>query len=136
MPPPEGMPPAARGWLRKFADAFRGVFEAVRTQSSFAAHLPVAAAAVGLGWWLGISGVEWALVAVAIGIVLAAEVFNTAIESLARALDRGPDDRIRDALDEASGAVCVAVGTAVVVGVVVFGPRLWAALGWPGSASG
>jgi diacylglycerol kinase len=71
-----------------------------------------------------VSLVEWGLVALAIGGVVAAEVFNTAVESLARALDRGPDSRIRDALDAASGAVLVTVLTAIAVGFVVFVPRL------------
>jgi diacylglycerol kinase len=45
---------------------------------------------------------------------------------LARALDRGPDERIRDALDMASGAVFVTVAAAVIVGLFVFLPRLLA----------
>jgi diacylglycerol kinase len=113
-----------RTWLGKFGDSFRGLFRAVATESSFAAHLPAAAAAVALGAWLGLSAGEWCLVALAIGGVLAAETVNSAIEMLAKALDRGPDERIRDALDMASGAVLVTVGTAIVVGLVVFGPRL------------
>jgi diacylglycerol kinase len=67
-------------------------------------------------------------VALAIGAVVAAEVFNTSIESLARAMDTGPDPRIRDALDTASAGVLVAVGTAIVVGVVIFGPRVLASM--------
>ncbi len=115
-----------RTWLGKFGDSFRGLFRAVVTESSFAAHLPAAAAAVALGAWLGLSAGEWCLVALAIGGVLAAETVNSAVEMLAKALDRGPDERIRDALDMASGAVLVTVGTAIVVGLVVFGPRLLA----------
>ena len=115
-----------RTWLGKFSDSFRGLFRAVVTESSFAAHLPAAAAAVALGAWLGLSAGEWCLVALAIGGVLAAETINSAVEMLAKALDRGPDERIRDALDMASGAVLVTVGTAVIVGLMVFGPRLLA----------
>jgi diacylglycerol kinase len=123
-----GWSPPPRTWLGKFADAFRGVWRAVCTQSSFYAHLPVAAAAVAASAWFRISAVEWCLVALAIGAVLAAEVFNSAIEMLARALDRGPDERIRDALDMASGAVFVTVAAAVIVGLFVFLPRLLALL--------
>ncbi len=115
-----------RSWLGKFADSFRGLFRAVSTESSFAAHLPAAAVAIACGWCCGLSAAEWCLVALAIGAVLAAETVNSSVEMLARALDRGPDERIRDALDMASGAVLVTVGTAIVVGLVIFGPRLWA----------
>ena len=122
------MPPPPRTWLGKFADAFRGLFLSVGTQSSFAAHLPVAAAAVALGAWLGLAPVEWGLVTLAIGLVIMAEVFNTAIEALAKAVGTYPDDGIRDALDHASGGVLVAVLTAVTIGLVVLGPKLWAVL--------
>jgi diacylglycerol kinase len=125
----DGRPgPPKRSWLRKFGDAFRGLFHAITSEWSFAAHLPVALAAVGVAAWLGISPVEWCLVALSIGAVIAAEVFNTSIESLARALDSGPDPRIRDALDTASAAVLVAVGAAIIVGLVIFTPRLVALL--------
>ena len=59
----------------------------------------------------------------AIGAVVAAEVFNTSIESLAKAMETGPDLRIRDALDTASAAVLVAVAVAIIVGLVIFVPR-------------
>lgn len=119
------MKPPPRTWLGKFADAFRGLFLSIATQSSFAAHIPAAVAAVAVAVWLGISPVEWCLVALAIGLVIMAEVFNTAIEALARAVGRYPDDGIRDALDHASGGVFVAVITAVAIGGIILGPRLW-----------
>ena len=123
MAAPDWTPPK-RSWLRKFGDAFRGLYHALSTEWSFAAHLPAAAAAVVLGMWLGLAAVEWCLVVLAIAGVVAAEVFNTSVESLARALDRGPDQRIKDALDTASAAVLVAVGGAILVGLMIFGPRL------------
>ena len=119
------MTPPPRTWLGKFADAFRGFFLSVTTQSSFAAHLPVAAAAVAAGLWLGLSLVEWGLVALAIGLVVMAEVFNTSLEALAKAVGTYPDDGIRDALDLASGGVLVAVLTAITIGLLVLGPKLW-----------
>ena len=116
--------PPPRSWLGKFADSFRGLFLAITTESSFAAHLPVAFAAVVLAAWLGIEPIEWCLVVMAIGGVIAAEIFNTSIESLAKALDSGPDPRIGKALDTASAGVLTAVGAAILVGLVIFGPRL------------
>ncbi|MCE9631941.1 MAG: diacylglycerol kinase [Planctomycetia bacterium] len=129
MAPAEQHPAPPRSWLHKFGDAFRGLFHAVTNEWSFAAHLPVAAVAVGCAAWFRISPVEWCLVTLAIGAVLAAEVFNTSIESLAKAMETGPDPRIGVALDTASAAVLVAVGTAIVVGLVIFGPRALALVG-------
>ncbi len=120
--------PPPRTWLGKFADAFRGFFLSIRTQSSFVAHIPVAVACVTLAAWLGITAVEWCLVILAIGLVIMAEVFNTSIEALAKAVGRYPDNDLRDALDHASGGVLVAVLTAVAMGFVILGPRVWSLL--------
>ena len=91
-------------------------------------HLAVAGAVVIAAAVLGVSVVEWCLLLGAIGFVLTAEVFNTAIESLARAHDVGRHPRIRDALDMASAAVLVAAITAAVIGATVFLPKLWTLL--------
>ena len=118
-----------RSWARKFADAFRGLSRAVRSQSSFAVHLAAAAIVVALAATLRVSPAEWCLLVGAIAVVLAAEIFNSALESLARAFGPGWNPRIRDALDMASAAVLVAAAGAAVIGVVVFGPRLVTLLG-------
>ena len=115
-----------RTWSRKFADAFRGLWRALRTQSSFAVHLGMAAAVVAAGAFFGVSAEEWCLLVFAIGLVLMAEIFNTAIESLARAPGRRRHPRLRDALDMASAAVLLAAITAAVIGMIVFGPRILA----------
>jgi diacylglycerol kinase len=116
-------PPRERTWSRKFSDAFRGLRRAVRSQSSFAVHLAAALAVVAAAAILGMSVVEWCLLAAAIGGVLAAEIFNTSIESLARAVGSRPHPRIRDALDMASAAVLVTAVAAAVIGLAVFGHR-------------
>jgi len=113
-----------RSWSQKFADAFRGLSRAVRSQSSFGVHLLMATAVVATGAVLQVSPVEWCLLVVAIGLVLMAEIFNTAIESLARGPGSRRHPRLRDALDMASGGVLVAAITAAVVGAIVFGSRI------------
>jgi len=115
---------SSRTWSRKFADAFRGLRRAIRTQSSFAVHLGIAGAVVAAGAFLRVTAGEWCLLVFAIGMVLMAEIFNTAIESLARAPGSRRHPRLRDALDMASAAVLLAAITAAVIGVIVFGPRM------------
>jgi diacylglycerol kinase len=115
-----------RTWRGKFRDAFRGLWFGLQGQSSFFVHVIVAAAAVALGWWTGISAVEWALISLSIGLVFAAELANTALEWLARAVTDKTDERVGRALDLASAAVLSAAGTALAVGACVFAPRLWA----------
>jgi len=84
----------------------------------------MAAAVVAAGAFFGVSAVEWCLLVFAIGLVLMAEIFNTAIESLARAPGSRRHPRLRDALDMASAAVLLAAMTAAVIGMLVFGSRI------------
>jgi diacylglycerol kinase len=114
-----------RTWRQKFGHSLRGARRAVRTQSSFAVHLLAATGVVAAAAVLRVTLSEWGLLVFAIGIVLVAETFNTAVESLARAVDTDFHPRIRDALDMASAAVLVAALTAVAIGCVVFLPHLW-----------
>jgi diacylglycerol kinase len=114
----------SRTWSRKFADAFRGLWRAVRSQTSFAVHLVVAGGVVAAGAWFRVQAWEWCLLVLAIGLVLMAEIFNTGIESLARGPGSRRHPRLRDALDMASAAVLVAAMTATVIGLIVFGSRL------------
>jgi len=121
--------PSRRSWSRKFADAFRGLSRAFRTQSSFFVHVWMAVAVVVAAAVLRVSLVEWCLLLGAIGMVLVAEVFNTSIESLARGPGLGRHPRIRDALDMASAAVLLSAFVAAVIGAIVLGTRAAAWLG-------
>ena len=63
--------------------------------------------------------------------MLTAELFNSAIETLFRGLDEATRERAWPALDVAAGAVLLASLTAVVVGLLIFLPKLAALLGTP-----
>ena len=64
-----------------------------------------------------------------IGLVLTAELFNSAVETLFRGLDEATKDRVWPALDISAGAVLLASLTAVAVGLLMFVPKLAAWLG-------
>lgn len=121
---------SVRTWFAKFGDAFRGVARSVSSQSSFAVHFPAAVATLAVAAFLGLSLVEWCVLVGAIGLVIAAEVINTSIEFLAKAVTSDFDPNVRDALDIASAGVFVTVVTAVVIGGLLLGNRAGMLLGW------
>ena len=124
-------PPAPRrSWLRKFRDAFRGVKAGVRGQNSFFVHFFVAAAVVVAGVALHVNLYEWCLLALCIAGVIAAELFNSALESMARAITQESDPHLGNSLDIGSAAVLVASIGAVIVGAIIFGNRFGILLGW------
>jgi len=124
------------GWVSKFQTAFRGIKLGVAGPSkmahsrpnSFLVHLPVAVVVLILGVVLKVGSVGIAALLLAVGVVLVAELFNSSLEFLARAVTSESDENVGAALDVASGAVLMASLIAVVVGVVVFGTRVWVIL--------
>ena len=114
--------PPPRSWAKKFADAAQGCRAGMRGQNSFVVHLVMAAAVIVAAFLLRLSVAEWGLVLVCITLVLMAELFNSSLEKLARAIDRNENPQLASALDIASGAVLVAAVGAAIVGLVVFVP--------------
>ena len=118
----EEAPPRAkprRSWRGKFADAFRGIKLGVRGHSSFFVHFFVAAGVLLAAIVFGCNVLEWCLLLGCIGLVLTAELFNSAVETLFRGLDDETKSRVWPCLDIAAGAVLLASITATVVGALV-----------------
>ena len=115
-------------WRQKFQAAFRGVKLGVRGHSSFSVHFFCTALVLATAIALGCGPIEWCLLLFAIGLVMVAELFNSAVETLFHSLDPETRSRGWPALDVAAGAVLVASLTAATVGAIVFGRKLLAIL--------
>jgi diacylglycerol kinase len=97
----------------------------VRTQRNARIHLLVAFVVVALGLWLRLSRTEWAIIALTIGLVLAAEAFNTVAEAAVDLATAEYHPLAKNAKDVAAGAVLLMAIAAVVVGLLILGPPLW-----------
>jgi diacylglycerol kinase len=124
------MPSPTRSWARKFRDAFRGVKEGVRGQSSFFVHFCIAAVVMAAAAALGMNYVEWCLLLLCIAGVIAAEMFNSALESMAKAITGESDPHLGNSLDIGSAAVLVASIGSAVVGAIIFTYRFGVLLKW------
>jgi len=111
---------------RSFSYAGAGIVYLFRHEKNARIHLVLAVAAVLLGWWLGLTSGEWAVLALTIGFVFAAEALNTAIEALIDLVSPGYDPRAKIAKDVAAGGVALAAITAVAVALFLFLPKLLA----------
>ena len=134
---PNPVPPAARpGLLRRraasFGHALRGVWAALRSELHLQFHAAATVLVVGAGFYFRLSGLEWALVMLAVAGVWSAELFNTAIETLTNLVSPGYHPLAGKAKDVAAGAVLLAALGALVVGGLVFGPRVWVLVGLSG----
>jgi diacylglycerol kinase len=121
---------SGRRWREKFHEALRGVKLGIRGHSSFFVHFFCAALVVAAALVLQCAPIEWCVLLGCIGMVLTAELFNSALETLFHGLDMATRQRLRGVLDIAAGAVLVSSITAAVLGTIIFSQRLATNLGW------
>jgi len=129
MPPTEPYTPDD-SWPEKFRCAFRGLRRGVRGQKSFLAHFALAAAVVVCAALMRVSLLEWCILLSSITVVLTAEMLNSALEWMARAISDEEHDYLGTALDIGAAAVLIASLGASLVGLIVFLHRLGVLLGW------
>lgn len=110
--------------LRSFRFAGQGIIDLFRYENNAKVHLLIAGLTTLLGLWLSLSRTEWALIITQIGLVWAAEAFNTAIEKLCDFVSPGLHPQIKAIKDLSSGAVLILAITAVIVGLIIFGSHL------------
>ena len=119
-----------RTWSQKFRDAFRGMVRGVQGQQSFTVHFVVSGLVVGVAAALRVDLVEWYVLIVCILVVLVAEMFNSALESMAKAITGQQHPHLGDALDISSAAVLLASLGASIVGAIIFLHRAGVLLAW------
>ncbi len=104
--------------------AWNGIIYTFRTQRNARVHLAAAVCATALGITLRISPVEFALIALAIMAVMAAEMLNTMAEAIVDMVTSEYHPLARVAKDVAAGAVLLCAIFSVVIALLVFGPHL------------
>ena len=108
-----------------FKCAFNGILESFRTQVNFRLHIVAAIVTVGMGWWLQIRPFEWLALILTIVIVIVCEQLNTALEYLVDFISPEYHVMAGKIKDIAAGAVLLTAAGAVVIGVIIFLPKLW-----------
>jgi diacylglycerol kinase len=105
--------------------ALHGVSYVLRTERNAQIEGMIALLAIGLGLLLKITAVEWAIVFVLIGLVLALEILNTAVEAVVDLTIDHYHELAKIAKDAAAGSVLLMAISSIAVGIAIFGPRLW-----------
>lgn len=110
--------------LRSFGYAWKGIRCCVGKEQNLSFHLIATALAVIAGFLLDITRTDWTIVILCIGLVITAELFNTAIEKLVDLVSPQRQPMAGQVKDIAAGAVLVCAATAAIIGLLVFIPYL------------
>jgi undecaprenol kinase/diacylglycerol kinase (ATP) len=112
--------------IASFGFALEGIAHAFRTQRNFKVHAGITLAVIVAGVALRISLEQWAILVVTIALVLQAELVNTALEAVVDHVAPEFHALAKIAKDCAAGAVFVSAVAAVVIGLLILGPKLLA----------
>jgi len=119
---------SASARLKSFTYAFRGLLFLFKHEHNAWLHGIAAVTSIVLGFILNIVAYEWLAIILAIGMVLTAELFNTAIEKIADFIHPEKHKSIATIKDLAAGGVLISAITAFAVGLIVFLPKIIAIL--------
>lgn len=109
---------------KSFTYAFRGLRFAIDNERNMRIHLSVAVFVLEFSVIYGLKPQEYAILLIVFGLVIAAEMINTAIEALVDLSTPGYDSLAKIAKDVAAGAVLIlAVISVIVGGILFFRPR-------------
>ncbi len=114
--------------IQSFKHAFSGWWYVLRTQRNAWIHLLATLTVLVVGLILRIRTVEWAVLAVAIGLVWTAEFVNTALEAVVDLASPELHPLARVGKDVGAAAVLISALLAVIVGLLILGPPLLAVI--------
>jgi diacylglycerol kinase len=107
-----------------FRFAMNGLLSLLKNEHNSRIHLLAAILAILIGIILKLDHYEWALLIISIGLVFLSELFNSSLESLADLLDPEWNELIMKAKDYSAAAVLISAIVAIVVGGLIFIPKL------------
>jgi diacylglycerol kinase (ATP) len=111
-----------------FGHAFRGWAYVLRTQQNAWIHAVTATLVFLVALWLGIPPRDWAVLIMTIAMVFTAEFINTSIEAVVDLASPTHHPLAKVGKDVGAAAVLIAALAAILVGLLILGPPLWARL--------
>jgi diacylglycerol kinase (ATP) len=111
--------------IRSFGYAGKGIRIGFGTETNMKIHFIIAVLVIIAGLYFSISAYEWIACLLCIGLVLGMEMLNTAIESVVDLASPKLHPLAAKAKDVAAGAVLICAIIAVIIGLIIFVPKVW-----------
>ena len=111
------------GRIRSFGYAFEGIWIMLKSQHNAWVHAVATICVVIAGFIYHLTPPEWCWIVLAIVSVWVSETLNTAFEFLCDVASPEFHPLVKKSKDVSAGAVLIAAIGAVVVGILIFGPK-------------
>ncbi|WP_456273995.1 diacylglycerol kinase family protein [Bacillus sp. AK031] len=120
----KGNPPPGKKVLRSFKYAFNGIRLAFTEELNFQVHFITSIIVIGAGFVFSLSTMEWLILILLIAGMFALEIMNTAIERTVDLVTKEYHPLAGQAKDLAAGAVLCYAAAAVIIGAIIFMPKV------------
>jgi diacylglycerol kinase len=110
--------------LQSFPFAFNGLRILFREEHNSRIHLVAAMLAIGFGFFFRIEPYEWMAIAFSFGLVFSFELINSSVEKLADVVSPEMHPLIKKVKDLAAAAVLVSAIAALIIGLLIFIPKI------------
>lgn len=110
--------------IKSFSHAIRGIITLIKREHNARIHVVATISATILGFVLKINTTEWISIILVIGLVIITELLNTAIERLSDFVEPNRNDLIGQIKDFSAGAVLIAAIVSLIVGGLIFIPKV------------
>ena len=113
--------------IDSFGFAFAGIGKAVKSSRNLKVHLFATILVILAGSLFQVSTTEWLILFLLIGLVISAEIMNSALEETCNVYDEKlnlPYGTTKVPRNMAAGAVLILAITSVVVGIAIFLPKI------------
>lgn len=110
--------------VNSFGYAIEGIWSSFRTERNMKIHVFIMILVVLLGIFLHISVTEWMICIILFALVIGAELFNTSIEAVVDMISLEKSSQAKLAKDVSAGAVLVFAIASIIVGFLIFVPKI------------
>lgn len=114
--------------LKSFKYAFRGLVTLIKIETNARLHLLVTVLVLAISIFFKLNTFEWCMIVICIAVVWTAEAFNTSIEKIADHVSPTYHRHIKRIKDLSAAGVLFCTIAAVVIGLVIFTPKVIAFL--------
>ena len=114
--------------INSFKYAFEGIIMTIRSETNMKIHLFVMLLVIVAGVVLELNATQWKICIILFSLVIAGELFNTAIEAVVDMLMPEFHPKAKIAKDAAAGGVLVLAIGAAIIGLMIFIPKIIALL--------
>jgi len=109
--------------INSFKYAGEGIVSSFKSERNMKIHMFIMLIVILAGILLKLSAIEWIICVLLFGIVISAELFNTALETIVDMVSPEKNEKAKLAKDVSAGAVLVVAIGAAIVGSIIFIPK-------------